>query len=136
MTIRRTSHARYDLWYHVCWSTKYRKEVFIQPYTQKIVKEILRKIAHEYDMQIGIIEVLSDHVHMTLSAPPRIAPSQIVQILKSKSTQLLFQEFPWLRHKYYWGGRIWIGGYFIRTVGYGITKEQIDKYVQEQSEEV
>ncbi len=134
MSIRKTSHARYDLWYHVCWSTKYRKRVFSQQYTRDKVKDILRKIANEYDMEIGIIEVLSDHVHMTLSAPPRIAPSRAIQILKSLSTKHLFNLFPWLKQRY-WGGEVWIAGYFIRSIGPYLTKERIEEYIKEQSEE-
>jgi putative transposase len=134
MSIRHTSHARYDLWYHICWATKYRKKVFLYQYSKDFVKQLLCKIAKEYDMQIGIIEVLSNHVHLTLSAPPRIAPSHAVQILKSVSTKLLFQHYPWLKHKY-WGGEIWVTGYFIRTVGPYLTKESIEDYIQKQSEE-
>ena len=84
-------------------------------------------------MEIGSIEVLSDHVHLTLSAPPRIAPSRAVQLLKSVSTKALFRHYSWLRH-YYWGGEVWVGGYFVRTVGPGLTKEDIDQYILEQSE--
>ncbi len=134
MSIKHTSHARYDLWYHVCWSTKYRKKVFISSYLKDFVSQLLCKIAHEYDMEIGVIEVLSDHVHLTLSAPPRIAPSFAIQILKGMSTKLLFQKFSWLKSKY-WGGEIWVRGYFIRSVGPYLTKESIEEYIKEQSEE-
>ena len=134
MSIRRTSHARYDLWYHVCWSTKYRKRVFTQQYTRDKVKDILRKIANEYDMEIGIIEVLSDHIHLTLSAPPRIAPSRAIQILKSLSTRYLFNLFPWLKQRY-WGRKVWVAGYFIRSIGPHLTKERIEEYIKEQSED-
>jgi len=93
------------------------------------------KIADEYDMKIGEIEVLSDHVHLTLCAPPRIAPSRAVQILKSVSTRALFAYYPWLKSMY-WGSEVWVGGYFVRTVGPGLTKEDIDRYIIEQSEEI
>lgn len=134
MSIKRTSHARYDLWYHICWATKYRKKVFTKQYTRKQIARILRKIADQYDMQIGIVEVSSDHVHLTLSAPPRIAPSRAVQILKSLSTKYLFQQFPWLKSMY-WGGEVWIAGYFVRSIGPYLTKEGIEEYIKEQSEE-
>ena len=135
MVTRKTSHARYDLWYHIVWCTKYRKKIFLNPKIAQRVKIIFQTIASHYDMHIGEIKILSDHLHMSISAPPRIAPARIVQILKSVSTRILFREFPGLKNEY-WGGEIWIGGYFVRSVGPGITKEQIDKYVIEQSEEV
>ncbi len=134
MSIKRTSHARYEIWYHIAWCTKYRKQVFKNEQTKEIVRLLLRKIAAAYEMEVSTIEVLSDHVHLTISAPPRIAPSRAVQILKSLSTKLLFQQFPWLK-SIYWGGEVWVGGYFIRTIGPGLTKEDIERYIEEQSEE-
>ena len=135
MTIKHSSHARHDLWYHFAWSTKYRKKVFHDEQVKEQTKELLRKIAAEYHMKIGQIELLSDHIHLTLCAPPRIAPSRAVQTLKSVSTKLLFQQYPWLKN-IYWGGEVWIQGYFVRSVGPGLTKEQIEQYIVEQSEEI
>ena len=133
--IKHTSHARYDLWYHIAWCTKYRKHIFVNPITKEEVKTMFRNIANHYEMDTSEVNCLSDHVHFSISAPPRIAPAQIVQILKSVSTKILFQKFKWLKNEY-WGGEVWAGGYFVRSVGKGITKEQIDKYVREQSEEI
>jgi len=135
MTIRATAHARYDLWYHLVWATKYRKKVFKDYYVQERVKYIIQAIASQYDMHLGVIECTPDHIHMSLSAPPRIAPSRAVQILKSVSTKVLFKEMKWLRSQY-WGGEVWSQGYFIRSVGPGLTLEQIERYVLEQSEEL
>jgi len=135
MAIRHTSHARYEFWYHFAWATKYRKKVFIYDKTKEEVKSLFRKIASEYDMEIGTIEVLSDHVHFTLSAPPRIAPARAAQILKSVSTQILFNDNKWLK-SIYWGGELWVRGYFVRTIGPGLTKEDIEQYIKEQSEEI
>ena len=133
--VRHTSHARYSLWYHVVWGTKYRKHVWKEDHTKARVKVVLKAIAFQYDMEIGELEVMSDHVHLMLCAPPRMAPAHAVQILKSLSTKTLLEEFPWL-HKEYWGGEIWVRGYFVRSVGVGITKATIDRYIREQSEEI
>jgi len=99
------------------------------------VHEIFRAVASHYDIELGEINCHPDHIHLSANAPPRMAPSQLAQILKSRTTTLLFQEFPWLK-KEYWGGEIWIAGYFVRSVGAGNTKEQIDKYIREQSQEI
>jgi putative transposase len=135
MGIIHTSHARYDLWYHVAFSTKYRKKIFTDLKTKEEVENMFREIALQYDMKIDKIQVMSDHVHMSVSAPPRIAPSRAVQILKSVSTKLLFKQYKFLK-KHFWGGEVWVQGYFIRSVGPGLTKEQINKYIDEQSEEI
>ncbi len=135
MSVKHTSHARFELWYHFAFSTKYRKKLWNNQQTKQEVAEIFRNIAQNYDMEIGAIEILSDHAHMTVSAPPKIAPAKAVQILKSVSTRLLLKQYKWLK-SHYWGGEIWVQGYFVRSVGPGLTKEQIDKYILEQSEEI
>lgn len=135
MPIRKTSHARYDLWYHFAWSTKYRKKIWKDEEKKAAVKQLFHKIAGQYDMEIGAMQLLSDHIHLTLTAPPRMAPAQAAQILKSVSTKALLNYYPELRREY-WGGQIWVQGYFVRSAGPGLTKESIDRYIQEQSEEV
>jgi len=47
---------------------------------------------------------------------------------------MLFKEYPWLK-QHYWGGEVWVTGYFVKSIGQGLTKEQIERYVREQSEE-
>ena len=135
MAIRRTSHARYELWYHFVWATKYRKKIFKEEYMKEYTKRLFLEIAGHYDIDVRAMEVMSDHVHLLASAPPRIAASEVMQILKSTSTKMLFEQYPWLRTQYYWGGEIWAGGYFVRSAGSGLTKEDIARYIREQSEE-
>ena len=134
MVVQHTSHSRYDLWYHFAWSTKYRKKVWTEEHTKNRVKIIFHTIAASYDIEIGDMAVMSDHLHLSASAPPRIAPARIAQILKSVSTKLLFEEFTWLR-QYYWGGEVWVPGYFVRSFGPGLTAEQVSRYIREQAEE-
>ena len=134
MAIQHSSHARHELWYHFAWSTKYRKHVWKDEEKIETVKRLFRKIANHYGMNIGVVELLSDHIHFSVTAPPRIAPSSVAQILKSVSTKALFNYYPELK-RIYWGGELWVQGYFVRTIGPGLTKEQIEKYILEQSEE-
>lgn len=98
-------------------------------------RKLFRKIAMHYDIEMNGVEIMSDHVHFLVSAPPRIAPARIVQILKSVSTKYLFEKYKWLEGQY-WGGEIWAGGYFVRSVGSGLTKASVERYLKEQSEEV
>lgn len=135
MTVRHTSHARYDLWYHFAWSTKYRKHLWRDEEKKDFVRRLFRKIAESFDMEIGTIELCSDHIHFTVTAPPRIAPARAAQILKSISTKILFETYPELQ-RIYWGGELWVQGYFVRSCGPGLTKEQIDQYILEQAEEL
>ena len=120
--------------YHFAWGTKYRKHIWSNTQTKEKVIAIFRTIADQYDITMGEAKCLSDHVHFVVGAPPRITPAHIVQILKSLSTKMLFKEYPWLK-QHYWGGEVWVTGYFVKSIGQGLTKEQIERYVREQSEE-
>ncbi len=46
--------------------------------------------------------ISKDHVHIVVSAPPNMAPSEIMRRIKGRSARKLFEEFPKLK-KRYWG---------------------------------
>ena len=126
--LRRSSHAVYDLKYHFVWIPKYRKRI-LTPEIANYAKQVFRKTAEEYDMVIDTVEVVEDHVHIFLEAPPRLSPSRIVQILKSISARELFRQFPRLRRQL-WGGKLWSRGYFVRAVGDEVTGDVIRRYIE------
>ncbi len=126
--LRRSSHAVYDLKYHFVWIPKYRKRI-LTPEIADYAKQVFRKTAEEYDMVIDTVEVVEDHVHIFLEAPPRLSPSRIVQILKSISARELFRQFPRLRRQL-WGGKLWSRGYFVRAVGDEVTADVIRRYIE------
>ena len=133
MELRKTSHAIYDLKYHLVWIPKYRANILNGEVTGYI-KEIFQKIADEYEFKIDTMEVMEDHVHVFISAPPRYSASEIVQILKSISAREVFKRFPQMR-KQMWSGKIWSDGYFARSVGDSITADIIRKYIEYQKQE-
>jgi len=131
--IRRSSHAVYDLKYHLVWTPKYRKPILIDQVAE-YAREVLRQAAESYDMVVDTLEVQEDHVHVFLEAPPKYSPSRIAQILKSISAREIFQRFPWLRGKL-WGGELWEDGYFVRSVGDEVTSDIIRRYIRYQDQE-
>ena len=74
-----------------------------------------------------------DHVHMLVSYPASLAPSEIAQYLKGRSSRLIQDKFPDLK-KRYWGQHLWARGYFCATVG-SVTKETVQKYIESQLEQ-
>ena len=131
--MRRTQHSVYDLKYHLVWIRKYRK-VILDKEVAEYVKEVFRQIAEEYEFNIDTMEVMEDHVHVFLEAPPRYSPAQTVQILKSISAREVFKRFPKLRKKL-WAGELWSDGYFVRSVGDAVTSEIIRRYIEYQTHE-
>ena len=82
-------------------------------------------------MGIDTMEVMEDHVHLCLSAPPRSAPARIGPILTSISARELFARCPRLRRQL-WGGQLWEDGYFVRSVGDAVTAEIIRRSIRYQ----
>ena len=134
MGIKSTRHVVYDLKYHLVWVPKYRKNIFDDEIKES-VKEVFQKIAEEYEFKIDTMEVMEDHVHVFIEAPPRYSPSHIVQIIKSISAREIFKKYPKLR-KQLWAHELWSDGYFVRSVGDKVTADIIRKYIEYQTHEI
>ena len=98
------------------------------------MKEVFQRIAEEYEFRIDTMEIMEDHVHIFVEAPPKYSPAQVVQILKSVSSREVFKKFPKLR-KQLWAGEFWSDGYFVRSVGDKVTADIIRKYIEYQIHE-
>ena len=134
MKVYSTGNAKYSIWYHIVFLPKYRRKVLTNP-VEKRLKEILVGIASEYGFTIDTMEVVYDHVHVFLSAPPRYSPAETVQILKSISARVLRKELWNEIRKYLWGDEFWCDGYFVSTINDNTTKDEIRKYINNQKEE-
>lgn len=130
--IKFSSHAVYDIQYHIVWTTKYRYKV-LQGKIAERLRELLKQGCDARGMKIIRGSVGKDHVHMLISCPPTLAPCQIMQYLKGRSSKMLQEEFVELK-KRYWGQHLWAVGYFCRTVG-AVTEEMIKQYIEEQDKE-
>ena len=87
--------------YHLVWPTKYRYKV-LQRNIRLRVRDIIRQVCAENDVDIirGILS--SDHVHMFVSVPPKLAISDLMREMKGRPSQKVQREFPQLK-KRYWG---------------------------------
>ena len=129
---RKSSHAIYDIKYHIVWITKYRKSVM----TGKIAtrtRELIRIICNSNDVQILSGNVSKDHIHLLVSAPPHLSVSKLVQYLKGNTSYKLQREFKEL-NKQYWGRHLWSRGYFVASSG-NVTDEIIMEYIKNQEVE-
>lgn len=120
------SHTVYNIEYHFVWVTKYRYKVLTGDVALR-VREMVRQTCEIFEIKILQGVVSKDHVHTLVSAPPHMAPSEIMRRIKGRTSSKLFEEFPMLK-KRYWGRHFWARGYFCATVGQ-MTEEMVQKYL-------
>ena len=85
-------------------------------------------------MKVSAVEVDVDHVHILIDIPPQRSVGGAVRILKSLSAKSMFTRFPYLKEKF-WSGQLWTAGYFVRTVGDGVTSWMIRRYIEQHADQ-
>jgi len=93
-------------------------------------KKIFEEVSVANDFTVSVMEIMPDHVHVFISAHPKIAPGNIVKMLKGISGKVLFAQFPELKKKL-WGGHLWNPSTYYGTVG-DISREQVERYISMQ----
>ena len=85
---------------------------------------ILRQLCAYKNVEIVEAKACSDHIHMCVRIPPKMAVSSFMGYLKGKSSLMIFDKHANLKYKY--GNRhFWAKGYYVSTVG--LNKEMIKK---------
>ena len=133
MDYRTGSHTKHNLEYHFVWATKYRYQVLTGDVKIR-VRELIRQTCESLEVKIlkGVVSV--DHIHILVSAPPSVAPAELMKRIKGRSARLLLEEFGSLK-KRYWGRHLWSRGYFCVTVGQ-LNEAMIKEYLEDHGEEV
>lgn len=134
MKLDRNAHHVYRLMYHFVWIPKYRHKVFKSPY-REVLKDIIKKVGYDYDINIIELEVPLDHIHMIVKSEPKISPSYIMQVIKSISARKFFEFYPNVKNKYFWGGKLWTQSYFVESIG-NANEDTIRRYVKNQLQQM
>ena len=124
------SYTRWNCKYHIVFAPKYRRKVFYGQKKREIGK-ILRQLCDWKQVKIVEAEVCPDHIHMLVEIPPKIAVSSFVGYLKgkSKSSLMIYEQFPELKYKYR-NREFWCRGYYVDTAGKNANK--IAEYIRNQ----
>ena len=127
MEYRYGSHTVFKIEYHFVWVTKYRYPVLRGEIAER-VRELVRQTCQAFEIRIVTGVVSKDHVHILVSSPPSLAPSEIMRRIKGRTASKLFEEFPLLKNGI--GGSTFDAqGYFCATVG-DMTEEMIKQYLE------
>ncbi len=121
-------HITWECVYHIVIVPKYRKKVLYGT-TRKRIREIIRALAKQREVEVVQGTACPDHVHLILSIPPKHSVASVVGFLKGKSAIRAHLEFS-RQKKPLTQKSFWSKGYFVRTVG--IDREIAERYVRDQ----
>ncbi len=115
--------------FHFEWCPKYRYRALENPFMRSVVEHSIRETAILYGMQILIMEVAADHVHLFVNLPPHISVSKALQYFKGRSAKAAFDHCPGLR-SIFRKGHFWSKGKFYRSVS-DVSGRTIYRYIKE-----
>ena len=116
---------------HLVFITKYRGRVFDGEHLTKL-EEIMRDICQQFEVELVEFNGETDHVHLLVNFPPKVAISKLVNSLKGVSSRKLKLHFPEL-HKVAWKSDVlWSPSYFAGSVG-GAPIEVLRQYIEQQN---
>lgn len=119
-----------DMNYQLVFVTKYRKQMFTTPELKNKLKKILQSIADYKGVTIQSMDVMSDHVQLLITFPPKFAASDVVKSFKGSSAREWFKAFPNDREKL-WKGHLWSNTFFMSTIG-SISEDVVKQYIENQ----
>lgn len=121
-------HTKWMCKYHIVFTPKYRRKAIYGQYRESIGR-ILKQLCAYKGVELVEGHLMSDHVHMLVSIPPKYSVSQFMGYLKGKSSLMIFDKHANLKYKF--GNRhFWAEGYYVSTVG--LNTATVEKYIREQ----
>lgn len=131
MKTKKTRYAHYNINYHFVWIPKYRRKILVGPVAEEL-ERLIRKVCKEREVEVLSLSVQPDYVHLFVSAPPRHAPSVLINTIKGYTSRYLRQKFPELSKQT--GPRLWTRTYYVGTAG-TVSAETIQRYIAECQDE-
>lgn len=122
-----TRHAKFALHYHFIWCPKYRRAILDRNEVVATIRESIAETVQLLGCDLIALEIMPDHVHMSVSALPRFSPAQLAGKIKGATGSRVAARFPDLKRR----GQIWSRSYFCATTG-AISTETIRNYIETQ----
>lgn len=112
--------------YHFVWCPRYRRKVLAGSVETRL-RELIQEVAETLELEILALEIMPDHLHLFVNAPPTLAPHEIAARIKGVSSHHLRREFPHISRM----PSMWTRSYFVSTAG-NVSSETIQKYIEAQ----
>lgn len=128
---QRLSHSVWECKYHVVFIPKYRRKTLFGA-IRKDLGIVFKDLARQKGSEIQEGHLMSDHVHMLISIPPKYSVAHVVGYIKGKSAIHIARRFRG-KEKNFTGEHFWARGYFVSTVGRD--EITIREYIKNQEKE-
>lgn len=129
--LKRTRTCVYNINYHFVWSVKYRRKILTKE-IESYMRELVHQIAEDKGFTVDEFEAGNmDHVHLFVTAPPKLSPSLLIQYLKGITGRKIMERYPELKEQL-WKGELWNHSYYVETVG-DVSAETIRLYIENQT---
>ena len=113
--------------YHFVFCPRYRRKIFVNSDVDARFKSLVQEISQENEWRIIAIETDKDHCHLFINVKPTNSPSEIMKLIKGKTSIILRQEFEHLSKM----PSLWTRSYFVSTAG-NVSSDTIKRYVENQ----
>lgn len=114
---------------HLVFVAKYRRKVFDGDAIDRL-RVMFSKVCIDFEASLVEMDGESDHVHLLVEYPPKVAVSALVNSLKGVSSRLLRKERPDIADRY-WKNTLWSPSYFASSCG-GAPISIIRQYIEQQ----
>jgi len=121
----------YRLSVHIVFVTKYRRKVITKEILDDLEK-IFSRLCLAKKCQLVSFNAEEDHCHLLVEMYPDVAPSRLVNTLKTVSSRLIRRDYATHLQKFYYKKPVlWTGAYCVISTG-GAPLEVIKKYIESQ----
>ncbi|MET7989043.1 IS200/IS605 family transposase [Streptomyces sp. NPDC005281] len=114
--IRRGRTVVHSLHAHLVFVTKYRGGV-MNDETLTRCEQVMRKVCEDFAAELKEFNGETDHVHLLVHHPPKVALASLVNSLKGVSSRRLRAEFTGRVNPAIMHGRFWSPSYFAGSCG-------------------
>ena len=115
---------------HLVFVTKYRRHVFTKNILEDL-NNIFVSVCMDFESTLVEFDGETDHVHLLIQYPPKVAISKLVNSLKGVSSRLIRKkQYPSIRDAL-WEGSLWSPSYFAGACG-GAPLSIIRQYIEQQ----
>ena len=113
--------------YHFVFCPRYRRKIFDIPGLEDRFKELVKAKCDDACIDILAMKCHHDHVHLFVSCPPNVSPSDVMKFVKGSTSKALRTEFKELSAL----PNTWTRSFFVSTAG-NVSSDTIAWYVSTQ----